>query len=129
MKMNMKKLLGVLILGLLLGLSAQMCFASETSEPGSETNLHGSIEAIGYFERINGNEWDLNLWYEVNEEIKIGIRENIHQYQEWQGKDNEYNTEIFLIYKVIDEPNEKLEFYFVPFNTIDSPYFKVKYSF
>jgi hypothetical protein len=125
--MKMKRLLSILVLGLLLIFSTQ-CFAEPISS-NEETKLHGSIEAIGYFERINGTEWNLNLWYDVSEKIKIGIRENILQYQEWQCKDNEYNTEVFLIYKVIDEPNEKLEFYFVPFNTIDSPYFKVKYSF
>jgi hypothetical protein len=119
MKNSIKKLLSVLILGLLIGLMSQICFATE------ESNLHGSIELVGYFERINGQEWNLKLWYDLTDEVKIGIRENIHQYQEWQGKDNEYNTEIFLIYRF----HEELELYFVPLNTQNEPYFKIKYEF
>lgn len=120
-KMFSKKLFTVLILGLLLGLSTQICFADDSK-------VHGSIELVGYLERINGQEWNLNLYYELTDEVKVGIKENIHQYQEWQGRENEYNTEIFLIYRFHDQ----FELYFVPFNTkdsTDSTYFKVKYEF
>jgi hypothetical protein len=116
-----KKMLSIFILGLLLSLLSQICFASEEIE----NKIQGSIELIGYTERINGQEWNLTFYCKLTDKIKIGIFENIHQYQNWQEKDNEYNTNVFLSYKLEDQ----LEFYFVPWNSIESPYFKVKYNF
>jgi hypothetical protein len=120
----MKKMLSVLILGLLLGLFSQICLADSDNER-FEPNFHGSIEAIGYFQPINGQEWNLTLWYEFTDEVKVGINENIHNWSEEFNLDTKYNTEVFLIYKLSDQ----LEFYFVPYTSEDNPYFKVKYSF
>jgi hypothetical protein len=117
--MSMKKMFSILVLVLLLGMSTQLCFATE------EEKFDGSIELIGYFERINGQEWNLDLNYKLTDKVKIGVNENIHQYQQWQNKKNEYNTEFYLNWQCLDQ----LNFYFVPFNTIDSPYFKIKYEF